>query len=261
MSLKKALYTFYASSYKEIINKIRYSFNTLFSMLMFYIIFFALMKGLSAFGGSLPIQLGDSVQGIVVSYYAWTMMLSVYTTAAYLVQQNQQLGTLENLIVNSESLSFVLISENIVSILFFFIFSWLNLFVFSIIAKITIYVNFFTVLYIVMVGLLSILGLSLMMSGFSLLYKRVNSFMNIGQFILLGFLYLKDTPISRVCVPFYQAKLLLEKTFIHDIPLHGFTLSDHLYLILNSTFFLVIGVIFFNLCLRHAKVKGTLNYY
>ncbi len=230
-------------------------------MVLFYIIFFALMKGLSAFSGSLPMNLGESVQGLVVSYYAWTMMLSVYTTAAYLVQQNQQFGTLENLIVNSESFSFVLISENIVSILFFFLFSWVNLFVFSKIAKITFFINFFTVLYVVLIGLLAILGLSLLLSGIALLYKRVGSFMNIGQFLLLGFLYIKDTTISRMFIPFYQAKQLLEKTFIHDVSFLDFTASDHLYLILNAAIFLILGVFFFHRCLHRAKVKGTLSYY
>ncbi|MBC7087939.1 MAG: hypothetical protein H5T96_05535 [Tissierellales bacterium] len=258
------LYTAFASAYKELIYKKRYFFNTLFSMIMFYIIFFLIFSGYSLIANRSqlsPLNLGTSLSGIVVSYYAWTMILSIYTSTAYIVQQNQQFGTLENIMVHSKNLSFLLVSENLVNMLFYFVFSWINIFVFSKISNISLYINFFTVMYIIVIGLISVLGISLVMAGISLIYKQINNFMNIMQFLLLGILFLKDTIISRLFLPFYQANKLLQDSFIKNLTFKNFTIHDHLLLNLNAIIFLTIGLIVFKKCLNKAKIKGTLNFY
>lgn len=253
-----------ASIYKELLHKKRYLFNTIISMVLFYVIFFFLWGGYSIFlnkNSLSPINLGSSISSVIISYYAWTMILSVYTFTAYIVQMNRQYGTIENLIINAGNFSFLLISENLVSILFYFIFSWINILIFSLISGISFYINFFTVLYIIIIGLLSILGLSFVIAGFSLLFRQTDSITSIFQFILLGILFIPDSLISRLLLPFYQANRLLQKSFIQNISLESFGVYDHLFLIFNTVLYLSIGLIFFNKCLNKAKSKGTLSFY
>ncbi|HCX78008.1 MAG TPA: hypothetical protein DG577_01200 [Firmicutes bacterium] len=113
-----------ACLYKELIYKKRYLVNTVITMILFCVIFIILIGGYSAISGS-PFQFGESAAGLVVSYYAWTMMLSVYTSTGYIVYQNKQHGTLENIISNTRHFTLLLICESIVSSAIYFVFSWL----------------------------------------------------------------------------------------------------------------------------------------
>lgn len=143
-------------------------------MILFCLIFIILVGGYSAISGS-PFQLGESATGLVVSYYAWTMMLSVYTCTGYIVYQNKQHGTLENVISNTRHYTVLLICESIVSSAIYFLFSWLIIDALTLIYGIKLHFLVFSVFAIIMIGLLSVLGLK----GISLLQLSSGSYMTL----------------------------------------------------------------------------------
>lgn len=262
MHVKRILMLIAASAYKELMQKKRYFANTIMSIILFYVIFLALWGGYSLLSvGNSSINLGNSFSGILISYYAWTTMLSIFTSTGYIVQENRQYGTIETLSVNSTSLTFLVICESLVRILYYFVFSWVNILLFAFTTRTHLYINVGVVFYSIVFGMLSVLGLSLIAAGTSMLFRKMENILSIMQFVLLGGLFLPSSPVVDIIFPFHQAKILLESSFINGLKFIDITLAENMYLLLNMVLYVSLGVIIFNRCLRIAKIKGLLNFY
>ncbi len=251
---------FLASMYKQYKYNRRYIFNTIFNIVLFTVIFAALIFGYSSLSSS-PLQYGSSVSGLMVSYFAWTLMLSVYTSTGYVVEQNKNNGTLENIILASQSITAVLIFESIANSVWYFVFSWAIIGILSLICSVQLYIHVLTVFVVLIVGLLSVLGLSLVVAGLEMIFRKMSSILSLLQFVLLGGLFLPDMIASRVLMPFYMANTLLKKTFLEDGTLLTFAWSDCLLLLFNSALYLLFGILCFQAALNYAKRKGTLAFY
>lgn len=249
-----------ASLYKELIYKKRYLVNTVITIILFCIIFLIFIGGYTAIA-STPFQFGESAAGLIVSYYAWTMMLSVYTSTGYIVYQNKQYGTIENIISNTRHFTLVLICESIVSSAFYFVFSWLIIGTLTLICGIKLHFMVFSVFTILMIGLLSVLGLSLVVAGAAMLFQRMDGIMSILQFVLLGGLFLPESAIISLGVPFYSANKMLISIFVEGKSLLHLNLDNYIMLACNSLVFLAAGILIFQLCLKSAKRRGTLSFY
>jgi len=80
----RLLKNIYASIYKEMIYYKRTLVNTIISMILFYVIFFLLWNGIKIASGSV-LSFGNDRIGILIGYYSWTMILSVYTSVGYII--------------------------------------------------------------------------------------------------------------------------------------------------------------------------------
>ena len=250
----------YAVLYKELIYKRRYLLNTLFQMLLFCVIFITLFKGLSA-NFQMPFNYGNSIGALIVSYYAWTMMLSVYTSTGYVVMQNKQNGTLENLMCNTPYFTLYLIYESIISSVIYFILSWCIIGILSWVCDVYLYVRLVDTFIVLVSGLMSVLGLSLIIAGMAMNYRKIESIMNIIQFILLGGLFIKDTVLAKLFIPFYCANKILINIFVDGISITSFAVRDYIFLVGNSMIYMILGVCIFELCMKKAKRDGTLSFY
>ena len=253
------LNTISASVFKEIVYRRRYLVNTIFNIIVFYLIFLALLGGVRVFGGDFVYD--ETIAGLIVSFYSWTMMLSVFTSTAYLVEANKMYGTLETLTANSRSLILVLITESVVDILFFFVFSLLNIFLFSITAGVSISYNILSLLVVVFTGLISMLGLSLVIAGITLIIRKAGNALNLMQFILLGILFLPSTIYTQIFVPFFSAFTLLEKIMVDNLTIITVPSDLLLFLFINAVIYFTIGIVTFTLCLKKGMKKGYLGFY
>ncbi len=250
----------FASLYKQLIYQKRYLINTLFSMLLFVVLFIAVAFGYSVVSSS-PFEFGHTLSGLIVSYYAWTLMMSVYTSTGYTIEQNKSNGTLENLIVNSQNPTLILITECLANTLVYFVFSWCIIGILCWVFSIALYIHVITVLVILMVGLVSVLGLSLVVAGVEMIIRKTDSILSILQFVLLGSLFMSDNTITRLFIPFFSANLLLKSSFIENMDLLCMPIELLLSVVINSTIYLLIGVGVFTYGLHHAKKRGTLSFY
>lgn len=252
----------YASLYKELINKKRYLASTFFTMILFCAIFLVIILGYSAIGGtSFLFGFGSNTSAVIVSYYAWTMMLSVYTSTGYVVTENKKNGTLENMMCNTPHFTSLLISESIISSIVYFVFSLVIIILLSVITQVQLHFLFLDVFAIMMIGLFSVLGLSLLVAGSAMLFRKAEGIQSILQFLLLGFLFMPDAPILRLLLPFYVANKLLTSTFVHGTRLFEFTYIELTTLAGNAALYMIIGIFVFSTCVSVAKRKGLLSYY
>ena len=58
--------------------------NTITSIVVFYVIFLLVSKGVMKIGTNL--DYGSAMQGIIVAYYSWTMILSVFISVGYICE-------------------------------------------------------------------------------------------------------------------------------------------------------------------------------
>lgn len=251
--------TIIASIFKEITHKRRYLMNTVFSVAMFYVIFLALLGGARLFLGAF--NYGDTLLGLVVGFYSWTMMLAVFTSNGYIVEDNKLYGTIETITANSTGLTLVLITEAAVSIVFYFVFSIFNLFLYSVTARVPIAYNIISILVIMLIGLSSVFGVSLLVAGITLLIRKASNILSILQFALLGFLLLPPSMTVKITVPFSCASTLLRTIMLKDETILELPFSDLLYLLINAIIYLSLGIAAFQLCFTYARKKGVLGYY
>ena len=58
--------------------------NTITSIVVFYVIFLLVSKGGMKIG--INLDYGSTMQGIIVAYYSWTMILSVFISVGYICE-------------------------------------------------------------------------------------------------------------------------------------------------------------------------------
>jgi len=256
----RLLKNIYASIYKEMIYYKRTLVNTIISMILFYVIFFLLWNGIKIASGSV-LSFGNDRIGILIGYYSWTMILSVYTSVGYIIANNRDTGILENMIINSNNFTFLLIIESMVSTILYCIFSWVNIFVFSLISGSHIYFKIFSTMYVLIVGLISVLGMSLVIAGITIIFKKASAILSIFQFIFLAFLFIPANFATCLLLPFIQANEMLKIVFEQGISVIGIPMEKHLLLWANAILYLICGIVVFNLCIKSAKRKGYLRFF
>ncbi|WP_024468704.1 hypothetical protein [Treponema pedis] len=256
----RILKNIYASIYKEMIYYKRTLVNTIISMILFYAIFFLLWNGIKIASGSV-LTFGADRIGILIGYYSWTMILSVYTSVGYIIAKNRDTGILENMIINSNNFTFLLIIESMVSTLLYCIFSWVNIFVFSLISGSHIYFRIFSTTYVLIVGLISVLGISLFIAGITIIFKKASAILSIFQFIFLAVLFIPANFVARLLLPFIQANEMLKIVFEQGISVIRISPEKHLLLWANAALYLICGIVVFNLCIKSAKRKGYLRFF
>ena len=186
------------------------------------------------------------------------MMLSVHFTG-YIVYQNKQYGTTKILLVTPGIYFSADLREHLSSA-FYFVFHGLLL-ALTLICGIKLHFMVFSVFTILMIGLLSVLGLSLVVAGAAMLFQRMDGIMSILQFVLLGGLFLPESAIISLGVPFYSANKMLISIFVEGKSLLHLNLDNYIMLACNSLVFLAAGILIFQLCLKSAKRRGTLSFY
>ena len=256
----RILKNIYASMYKEMIYYKRTLMNTIISMILFYMIFFLLWNGVKIISGT-GLAFGSDKIGMLVGYYSWTMILSVYTSVGYIIANNRNTGILENMIINSNNFTFLLIIESMGRMLLYCIFSWLNIFVFSLISGSHIYFRVLSTTYVLIVGLISVLGVSLFIAGITIVFKKASAILSILQFAFLAILFVPANFATRLFLPFVQANEMLKIIFEQGVSAIGITAEKHLLLLANSALYLLCGIIVFNLCIKNAKRKGYLRFF
>ena len=125
--MKKYYYLFKVSLEKIFKELSRYKFNTITNLLIFYILFMVMFSGIRGFGISLgvsPIAMGDNLEGFIVGYFLWTIIVVAYSDIAYSIVDDANKGTLEQLNMSNISLSKILIVRTI-SYMLFYIYSFI----------------------------------------------------------------------------------------------------------------------------------------
>lgn len=265
--MKKFYYFLKVSMERTIKEMIRYKFNTVSDILSFYALFIAMFLGLRGFGAGMgvsSIKLGNTLEGFVAGYFLWTIMVMAYSDISYSVINDASRGTLEQLNMSSIALPHILVMRSISNLMINIIISIIILFSIMATTNYWVNINIIPIILFIFIGIFSILGISLMFGGLALIFKKIQSFLNLIQYFLIGLVIpgVKDGNIvTSAILPFRPTIEKIYMTMLKGYSINDFTLKDYGLMIGNSVVYFCIGLLVFNQCIRIAKSRGLLGQY
>ena len=237
---------------------IRYKFNTIFSILMITFVFFAIALGYKSFGKNVD---NNSIEKLLGGYIVWSIMVSNLSSIVTNLVNETNLGTLEQLYISSRSFYLTLFAEGFVSLLISLFHSTIVIFLISLFSSnisISFLFNFIKGLPLIFFGIPAIWGLSLMVSSLALFYKNVSSFYTaISSILFAAVSYgVHKSEALAVLFPFGLTNVSLQNLYnTSKYP----SLQDISLIIMNSIFYILLGVLLFIFFIKKSKINGKFS--
>ena len=123
-------------------------------------------------------------------------------------------------------------------------------------------IDLISILIPIFLGIFSILGIGLIFGGLALIFKKIQSLLNIVQYFLIALVAItpESNTISAI-IPFNYAAGMIFSTMMGGNSFTDFSLYDYGITIGNSIIYLILGLVVFNQCVKIAKSKGLLGQY
>ena len=165
----------------------RYLFNMISGFVTFYIVFALLFFGTKSIGGGV-IDLGDTLEGIFAGYLTWMLAMMGSTELAWNVTSEAQTGTFEQQYLSPVGYRWIaLFTES-----FNFVYNISLIFLIALVMAVTtgqkIHLHLGSTLPVMLSVYVQATGLGLALAGLALMYKRIQSFFQVVQFLMIGFL-------------------------------------------------------------------------
>ena len=243
----------------------RYRFNTISEILYLYVLFLAMFLGIKSFGtdfGISPIDMGKNLEGFVVGYFIWTIMVMTYSGIAYGLTNDAARGTLEQLNMSGIKLSTIVTVRSFSDLLINLIVSGALLFIIIITTNYRFEIKVISILLPIFIGIFSILGIGLIFGGLALIFKKIQSLLNIVQYSLIAFIMVSpENKVIYNLLPFRPAADAVMISMRSGFSIVDFSIYDYGIMIGNSALYFSIGLFIFNKCVKVAKMKGLLGQY
>lgn len=252
-------YLFRAVIYREFVMLVRYPVNTLGQVVMFLILFSVVFFGGRLIAGQ---ALDDSLEGLVVGYYLWTMSTVAYNGLANGIRSEASWGTLERHYMTPYGFGPVLIAMSVAKLVRTFVVNTALLGVLILITGATLTLNLPTVVVLLVPTLGSVMGLGLAMGGFAVLYKRIGNWVALLQFAFIGLISGPALDLEWMrAFPLAQGSALLQRTMKDGTHLWEFDPLALGILVAVAAGWFGAGYVAFHLAQRRARRLGVLGDY
>jgi ABC-2 type transport system permease protein len=114
----------------------------------------------------------------------------------------------------------------------------------------------------VFIGIFSILGIGLIFGGLALIFKKIQSLLNIVQYFFIALVMVSpENEIIYNLLPFRPAADNVMISMRRGLSFIDFSIYNYGIMIGNSILYFSIGLFVFNKCVKFAKMKGLLGQY
>jgi len=204
----------------------------------------------------------DSIEGIVVGYFLWTLSVGAYSGISNDIGSEVQWGTLERHVMTPFGFAPVALLKGVAKLVRTFLTSGVILLVMLVVTDTTLSLHLPTVITVSGLAVVSVLGLGFAAGGITVLYKRVGNWLNLLQF---GFVLLVSAPaFDRPwlgLLPLAHGSALLQRAMVDGVRLWEFPLLDLALLVGTAAGYLGLGYLVFQLATRRARRLGVLGDY
>jgi len=245
--------------YRDLLIWIRYPVNAVLGLVM-GVFFFALMF----YGGQMIAgdALTDTIEGLIVGYYLWTLSQGAYTSAMSAVQSEASWGTLERHYITPFGFGPVMAAKAIAVVFRTFLTSSIILVLMLLMTGTGLDLNVLTVVVIAGCGIASVLGIGLAMGGLGVLYKRISNATTLLQFAFIGLI---SAPVFELpwaaLLPLAQSSALLQRAMTDNVRLWEFEPIALVVLFGTAVVYLAVGYLGFVVTTRRARSLGVLGDY
>jgi len=245
--------------YREYLIFVRYPANAIGGIVVALFFFGVLFYGGRALTGR---ALTDSIEGIIVGYFLWTLSVGAYSSVSNDLGSEVQWGTLERHITTPFGFAPVALLKGVAKIVRTFLTSAVILAAMLLLTGTQLSLSPFTIVVIAGLSITSVLGLGFAAGGVTVLYKRIGNWLNLLQF---GFVVLISAPVfdapwTRV-LPLAHGSALLQRAMVDGVRLWEFGLLDLGLLVGVAGGYLAGGYLVFQYATRRARRLGVLGDY
>jgi len=245
--------------YREYLIFVRYPANAIGGIVISLFFFGLLFYGGRMIAGQ---ALTDSLEGIIVGYFLWTLSVGAYSSISNDIGSEVQWGTLERHIMTPFGFAPVALLKGVAKVVRTFITSALVLAVMLVITDTTLQLPVATIVLVSTLSICSVLGLGFAAGGIAVLYKRIGNWLNLLQF---GFILLISAPAFDLgwtgFLPLAQGSALLQRAMVDGTRLWEFPLVDLAVLVVVAAGYLLGGYAVFEAATRRARRLGVLGDY
>lgn len=235
----------------------RYFFNTVAMLVVMFLIFMGLFWGVKAIGGT-GIS-GDSLDSMLVGYILWvSAMLALQNTGTEVLTESQR-GTLEQLYLSPMGAEKIFFGRAVANIVFNFIFITAMLYLSMFTTGRWMSINLPFLYGMVLVSTLSLVGISFLLGGISLIHKRIGAVNGILSFGLIGLMLLPTYPITPYAfLPFVAGAAVIRNNAVSGAT---YPLWWYLFIVGNSVVYLVLGLSIFKVIEKKARRLNKMGQY
>jgi ABC-2 type transport system permease protein len=245
--------------YREYLIFVRYPANAIGGIVISLFFFGVLFYGGRLLAGQ---ALTDSIEGIIVGYFLWTLSVGAYSSVSNDIGSEVQWGTLERHITTPFGFAPVALLKGVAKVVRTFLTSAIVLAVMLVLTGTRLSLDPVTVVVVASLAITSVLGLGFAAGGVTVLYKQIGNWLNLLQF---GFIVLISAPVldlpwTRV-LPLAHGSALLQRAMVDGVRLWEFGLFDLGLLVAVAVGYLGGGYIVFHYATRRARRLGVLGDY
>lgn len=245
--------------YKQLILLLRYPLNTISQFLAMFFFFAVIFFGGQAVGGP---ALTNSLNGIIVGFFLFTLSISSYSGIARNVTREAQWGTLERLFMSPHGFGTVMAVKTIVNISINFVWSFMLLLLMFITTGRWLTIDPLTVIPLTVLTLMSVVGLGFLCAGLALVYKRIENLFQLIQFMFIGLI---AAPVGRVewlkFLPVTLGSHLIQIAMEDGIRLWEFPIQELSLLTVTGVTYMMIGYYCFYRAGIKARKEGLMGHY
>ena len=246
-------------AHKKLVLLVRYPVNTATRFATLVILFGLILFGGEAVAGA---AITDSLEGIIVGFFIWTMAIVAYQGLAWNITREAQWGTLERLFISPHGIGTVMLVKLVVNVLFSFLWAFATLLAMMALAREWLVVDPATVLPLLVLTVASISGLGLVFAGLALLYKRIENIFQLLQFAFVGLIAAPVGEVPALAVlPVSHGSYLLREAMRDGTRLWEFAPGELGLLIATSAGYFLAGFAAFQIAQRRAREQGLLGQY
>jgi ABC-2 type transport system permease protein len=253
----KLLNLFKVEALKYFLELKRYFFNTVSSLLSIYIIFLAYFFGFKFMGG--PNMDTGKLDVFIVGYIMWMFALISFQSNSYLIYDEMQKGTFEQLYLCSMGIETSILFRMFMDLIFSFIFNGIIFYLTMLTTGRYFSIPFLKIFIPLMISLPSLWGLGYIFGGLTLIYKKTVSFLQIMQFAIIVLVAVDAYPLNFFSFLPFSAGATTVQGIINFK--ETFPLSWFFFLSAISLFYYFVGLALFRYFLKRAKKQNLLGQY
>jgi len=245
--------------YREFLLFVRYPANAIGGIVISLFFFGVLFYGGRMLAGQ---ALTDSIEGIIVGYFLWTLSVGAYSSISNDIGSEVQWGTLERHVMTPFGFAPVALLKGAAKVVRTFLISSIILAAMLLITGTRLELHVGTIVVVASLSILSVLGLGFAAGGITVLYKRVGNWLNLLQF---GFVVLISASALEVpwlkVLPLAHGSDLLQRAMVDGVRLWEFPPADVALLVAVAVGYLGLGYAVFQASTRRARRLGVLGDY
>lgn len=259
MTVRKALNLCYGIFKKEYVLLKEYPIDTIGGVIGMYALFLLIFFGGSAVAGN---RIGDALGAIVVGYFLLMMATISFQEMADAITEEAQWGTLERLTMSPFGIGQVASFMALAKLATSFVWGGSILVLMILTTGYSLSIDLVSVIPIVALSLSTTLGLALLMSGASVLFKRIDSVRKLIGLLFVGFVAapVNQYPILKA-LPLVQGSHLLQQVMDGGYAIWELPATELVILFGVGVGYYALGYLALLWFTNEAKRRGVLGHY